>query len=187
MSNTFLSPANQITILRLLFIPLFAGLVLAGENGWALMMLALAILSDVADGVVARRFHQETSLGVALDPIADKILLVTSFLLLSSQRILPWWLTILVVTRDVAILTTALLISLVAGFRPFHPSIFGKLSTGAQAVTLLVALAGETDLTRIFTPLKQPAIYFAGAITFISGVHYLTLWRERSRPKDHVG
>ena len=187
MSNTVLSPANQITILRLLFIPLFAGLVLAGKNGWALVVLALATLSDVADGVVARHFHQESSLGVALDPIADKILLATAFLLLSSQQILPWWLTILVVTRDVGILATALLISLVAGFRPFHPSIFGKLSTGAQAITLLVALAGETALTRIATPLKQPAVYFVGAMTLISGFHYLTLWRERSRPKDFVG
>ena len=183
MTSRILSPANQITILRLLFVPLFATLVLSDRYGWALAVLGAATASDIADGLVARYFQQETSLGLALDPIADKILLVIGYLILSSQHILPWWLSILVLTRDLAILTTALLISLIAGFRPFYPSVFGKLSTASQMSALLVALASETTLARFATPLKTPCIYLAAAMTLLSGVHYLVRWREHSRPK----
>ncbi|MCZ6904375.1 MAG: CDP-alcohol phosphatidyltransferase family protein [Acidobacteria bacterium] len=183
MPSRILSPANQITILRLLLVPLFAALVLSARYGWALSVLAAATLSDVADGLVARYLNQETSFGNALDPIADKILLVTGFLILSSQQVLPWWLSILVLTRDLGILTTALLINLIAGFRPFNPSMFGKASTVSQMSVLLVALAAETTLARFATPLKTPCIYLAAALTLLSGVHYLIFWREYSRAK----
>lgn len=183
MTSRILTPANQITILRLLIVPLFAALVLSAHYGWALSVLAAATLSDIADGLVARYFNQESSLGLALDPIADKLLLVTGFLILSSQHILPWWLSILVLTRDLGILTTALLISLITGFRSFHPSLFGKASTVSQMSALLVALASETTLARFATPLKTPCIYLAAAMTLLSGVHYLILWREYSRAK----
>ena len=177
MPNRILSPANQITILRLLFVPLFAALVLSAQYGWALSVLVIAILSDIADGLVARYLNQKTSFGIALDPIADKILLVTGFLILSSQHVLPWWLSIFILTRDLSILTTALLISLTAGFRPFHPSIFGKASTVSQMSVLLVALASKTTLAHFAAPLKTPCIYLAAALTLLSGVHYLVLWR----------
>ena len=85
-----------------------------------------AALSDVLDGIVARLLKQESALGVALDPIADKILMTTGYLTLSFRGALPWGLTIIVLSRDVAILATALLICLVAGYRPFHRPCWGK-------------------------------------------------------------
>ena len=183
MTSSILSPANQITILRLLFVPLFAALVLSSRYDWALLVLVAATLSDMADGLVARYFKQETSFGIALDPIADKILLVTGFLILSSHQILPWWLSILVLTRDLGILAIALLISLVAGFRPFPPSAFGKVSTVSQMSVLLLALASNTTWASFAAPLKTPSIYLAAGMTLLSGVHYLILWRTHSRTK----
>src|SRR3972149_6866585 len=100
MASRVLTPANQITILRLVFIPLFAILVIERKYGWALAVLSAAAVSDVVDGAVARIFHQESPLGVALDPIADKILTTTAYLVLAFRDVLPWWLTILVLSRD---------------------------------------------------------------------------------------
>ncbi len=172
MASKILSPANQITILRILFVPPFAYLVLSNRYEWSLVVLAAAVISDFADGMVARRFHQESALGMALDPIADKIFMATAFLIFAAQGLLPWWLTIMVLTRDVAIVATALLISLISGYRSFPPSIFGKLSTVAQAGTLLAALGAETAFFSWTAPLTQPCIYTAAAMTLISGLHY---------------
>ena len=177
MSSPILNPAIQITILRVLFVPPFAFLVLSGRYEWSLVVLAAAVISDFADGMVARRLHQESALGVALDPIADKIFMATAFLIFAAQGLLPWWLTIMVLTRDIAILATALLISLISGYRSFPPSIFGKLSTVAQAGTLLAALGAETPIFSWTAPLTRPCIYTAAAMTVISGLHYTATFR----------
>jgi cardiolipin synthase len=92
MPSRVLTPANQITILRLVFVPVFAILVIDRNYGWALGVLVLAAISDVVDGTVARIFHQESPLGVALDPIADKILMTTAYLVLAFRDALPTWL-----------------------------------------------------------------------------------------------
>src|SRR5437867_11390295 len=116
MSSRTLTPANQITILRLMFVPLFAILVVDRRYGAALAVLGLAAVSDFVDGTVARILHQESPLGVALDPIADKILMTTAFLLLVFNRVLPWWVPISVLIRVVRILVSATVISPVACF-----------------------------------------------------------------------
>ena len=126
MTSRFLTPANQITLLRLAFIPVFAILEVEGDYGWALAVLAITILSDSVDGILARVLRQESALGIALDPIADKLLMATAFLLLAYRGALPWWITIMVLSRDVAVILTTLLISLIAGYRPFRPSLLGK-------------------------------------------------------------
>ena len=188
MSTRDLTPANQITILRLAFVPVFAILVIDRVYGWALAVLAAAAVSDVVDGTVARVFHQESLLGMALDPIADKILMTTAYLTLAFRDVLPWWLTILVIIRDVVILTTALLISLVAGYRPFRPSIPGKASTVAQLVTLFAAVSYAAQIPPVSQGVLQVFIYLAAALTLISGVHYLVVCRHRyaSRPAEEV-
>ena len=119
MATRILTPSNQITLLRLVFVPVFAILVLDLHYRAALAVLLAAALSDVLDGTVARLLKQESPLGVALDPIADKILMTTAYITLAFRGALPWWLTIIVLSRDVAIVMTALVISLVAGYRPF--------------------------------------------------------------------
>jgi cardiolipin synthase len=179
MASRILTPANQITILRLAFIPFFAILVVAREYRGALAVLAAAALSDVVDGIVARLLKQETPLGVALDPIADKLLMTTAYLTLAFREALPWWLTILVISRDVAIIITALLISLVAGYRPFRPSILGKASTVAQVLTVFAAVSFQAHVPFVLGGVVEVCAYLAAALTLASGIHYVIVVRNR--------
>jgi cardiolipin synthase (CMP-forming) len=179
MSARVLSPANEITILRIMFAPIFGILVVDRHYLAALVVLGAAALSDFADGFVARAFHQQTPLGVALDPIADKILMTTAFLVLSFRGALPWWLTIVVITRDVGILLTAGVISLVAGYRPFPPSVLGKASTTAQVGTVLAALAARVWPAMNLHLLVQGLIDLTAALAAASGLHYLFVARHR--------
>jgi cardiolipin synthase len=179
MASRILTPANQITILRLAFIPFFAILVVAREYRGALAVLAAAALSDVVDGIVARLLKQETPLGVALDPIADKLLMTTAYLTLAFREALPWWLAILVISRDVAIIITALLISLVAGYRPFRPSILGKASTGAQVLTVFAAVSFRAHVPFVLGGVVHLCVYLAAALTLTSGIHYVIVVRNR--------
>jgi cardiolipin synthase len=179
MPSRVLTPANQITILRLVFIPVFAILVIDRNYGWALAALTAAAISDVVDGAVARVFHQESPLGVALDPIADKILMTTAYLVLAFRDVFPWWLTITVISRDVAIVVTAALISLVAGYRPFHPTVLGKISTAVQVAAVFVAVGHEAGISFVGPLLVRACIYLAAAFTVASGIHYLIVVRHR--------
>jgi len=179
MSSRVLTPANQVTILRLIFIPVFAILVIDRRFGAALLVLAAAAVSDILDGILARLLKQETPLGMALDPIADKILMTTAYITLAFRDALPWWLSILVISRDAAILLTTLLISLVAGYRPFRPSALGKASTVAQVATVLVALSFAARLPLVRAALVETFIYLAAALTVASGIHYAIVVRHR--------
>ncbi|HTS69042.1 MAG TPA: CDP-alcohol phosphatidyltransferase family protein [Terriglobia bacterium] len=179
MTTRLLTPSNQITLLRLVFVPVFAILVMDGHYRAALAVLTAAALSDVLDGTVARLLKQESPLGVALDPIADKILMTTGYITLALRGALPWWLTIIVLSRDVAIIMTALLISLVAGYRPFHPSLLGKASTAAQVATLFVVVCHGAGIPYISSELVTFCIYLAASLTLASGVHYVFLMRQR--------
>ncbi|HXJ91786.1 MAG TPA: CDP-alcohol phosphatidyltransferase family protein [Terriglobia bacterium] len=179
MSARVLSPANEITILRIIFAPIFGILVVDRHYLAALVVLAAAAVSDFADGFVARAFHQKTPFGVALDPIADKILMTTAFLVLSFSGALPWWLTIVVITRDVGILLTAGVISLVAGYRPFPPSLLGKASTTVQVGTVLAALAAQIWPESSFHLLLRGLIDLTAVLAAASGLHYLFVARHR--------
>ena len=178
ISSRTLTPANQITLLRLAFAPLFAILVVGRSYRGALAVLIAAALSDGLDGLVARIYHQETLLGIALDPIADKILMTTAYISLSARHVLPWWLTILVLMRDLAILITALLISIVAGYRPFRPTFLGKSSTVAQLLAILAAVSFKAGVGFVSLYVLKGCIYLAAALTTGSGLHYLLVARS---------
>jgi cardiolipin synthase (CMP-forming) len=179
MSSRTLTTANQITILRLAFVPLFAILVVERHYAGALAVLAAAALSDLVDGTVARVFHQVSPLGVALDPIADKTLMTTAYLLLTFRGPFPWWLTILVLSRDVGILVTAAVISLVAGYRPFHPTLLGKVSTFVQVAAVFVAVAFKARVPLATARVLDAFIYATAALTVASALHYLMVARHR--------
>jgi cardiolipin synthase len=179
MTTRILTPSNQITLLRLVFVPVFAILVLEQHYRAALAVLTAAALSDVLDGTVARLMKQESALGVALDPIADKILMTTGYLTLAFRGVLPWWLTIVVLSRDVAILATALVISLVAGYRPFHPSLLGKASTAAQVFTLFLAVCRRAQVPFVTADVLTIFIYLTAGLTLASAVHYVFVLRQR--------
>ena len=140
-----LTLANQLTILRIMLIPVFVLLVVYGFLGWALVVFLVAGITDALDGVIARWTGQRTSLGAWLDPMADKLLLVTTFIVLTLPGVpltnhIPLWLTVFVISRDVVIVGVVAIVSLAAGPRTFRPSMLGKLATATFIVTSVVIM-----------------------------------------------
>jgi len=177
-----LTTANQLTILRIVFIPVFIIFLTYGWNGLALAIFVTAGATDVLDGVIARRFGQKTSVGTVLDPLADKLLMVTSLVILSLPQMgfpnpLPRWLTILLISRDALMMLVALIIVLMVGWRFFRPSIYGKASTALQVITVLAVL--YCNWRGQVVPQLQILYYLTGALTAFSGLHYLLTGRDR--------
>jgi cardiolipin synthase len=179
MSSRALTPANQITILRMVFVPVFAILVIERHYAASLAVLLAAAVSDGLDGQLARHFKQESPLGIALDPIADKFLMTTAYLVLAFRAALPWWVTIMVLSRDAAILITALVIILVAGYRPFHPTFLGKTCTCFQVATVFLATAHQAGVPLVGSLLVSVSVYLTAAFTVASGIHYLLVVQQR--------
>jgi cardiolipin synthase len=171
-----LTAANQLTILRMLLIPAFVIQLLYGHRGWALLTFLTAGLTDLLDGLIARAAGQKTTLGAWLDPMADKLLLVTMFVMLTLPNIgsanrLPIWVTVLVISRDVAIVLTVAVVNLAVGPRTFRPSLLGKIATATFVLTGVVTLyfnyRGEPS------PVVIACIYASLAITVLSAADYL--------------
>jgi cardiolipin synthase (CMP-forming) len=131
---------NQITLLRLGFLPVFLTLIAYQRYRWALLVLVVAGLSDAVDGLLARKLNQRSSLGAYLDPIADKLLLSSSFVILAYKTRIAWWTAIIVLSRDILMLTVAVVIILISGYRPFPPSILGKLTTFFEIVLVFTVV-----------------------------------------------
>ncbi len=172
MARRILTVPNQLTFLRLAFLPFFIISILYERYLWALVILVAAGLTDGMDGLLARWLNQKTALGAYLDPIADKLLLSSSFLILALKGKLAWWLAILVLARDVLILTIAAVILVVSGYRSFPPSMYGKLTTTAQIVLVfLVVFTAALGAPPLAAP-RQAFMYIVAALTIISGLHY---------------
>ena len=152
---------NQITFLRLGFLPFFLILMSYEKYKWALLVLVFAGFSDGIDGLIARKFNQRSSLGAYLDPIADKLLLSSSFIVLAFEKQIAWWLTILILSRDLLILTVAVVIILASGYRPFPPSIYGKFTTFFQII--LVGLVRNLGAA-LFLHDRSPAQHAIAAV-----------------------
>lgn len=162
---------NTLTILRVLLIPVFVIFIINHNYIYALMTFAIAGITDGLDGLLARLTRQKTELGAYLDPIADKLLLVSAYLSLAIVEILPGWLSVIVITRDVIILLGILVIILISRPPQIHPSLASKMTTTFQIVTVLLSLL------RGFNPLFQTlipiAIYGTTFLTILSGIHYI--------------
>jgi cardiolipin synthase len=174
---------NQITFLRLGFLPIFLILIAYDHYRWALLVLVVSGLSDGVDGLLARSLNQRSALGAYLDPIADKLLLSSSFVLLAFKKQLAWWLTILVLSRDVLILIVAVVILLVSGYRPFPPSIYGKLTTATEIVLVFLVVLGAAYPIYNFAALDRVLVYAVTVLSVASGLHYsFTTARHLSSP-----
>lgn len=172
----YLTAANQLTLLRMLLIPAFVILLLYGYRGWALLTFLTAGLTDLLDGLIARATGQKTTLGAWLDPMADKLLLVSMFVMLTlpdigSANQLPVWFTVLVISRDVAIVLTVAVVNLAIGPRTFRPSIFGKIATATYIVTGVITL--YFNYLGKVSPVVDVFVYASLAITIVSAAHYL--------------
>jgi cardiolipin synthase len=171
-----MTPANQLTLLRMLLIPVLAICVIYGYMGTALIVFSVAGLTDLLDGLIARRTGQKTTLGAWLDPMADKLLLVTTFVVLTlplshlTNR-LPVWLTVLMISRDVGIVATVAIVNLAVGRRTFAPSLLGKAATATFVLTGVITLYANY-LGRPYA-FVEVAIWASLAITLLSGLHYI--------------
>jgi len=179
--SQLLSAPNQLTLLRMAFLPFIVIDLVSGRYRSALILFVLAGLSDGLDGLLARTLKQQTLLGQYLDPIADKLLLSTVFLVLSILHRIPWKFTVVVFSRDISILVVSAVLYTIAGLRDFRPSIFGKANTFAQvAAVFFVILLQVYPVRWIWIVQKQflRAVFF---FTIISGVHYVFLVGKRLR------
>ncbi len=168
--------ANQITVLRMLLIPAFVLLVLYGYFGWALIVFTIAGVTDALDGLIARWTGQKTALGAWLDPAADKLLLVTTFIVLTLPNIglvnkIPVWLTILIISRDIGIVLTVAIVSLAIGPRTFVPSLLGKGATALFIVTCVVVMYFNYLGTTSW--IVDAFIWASLVITLVSGIDYV--------------
>ena len=181
MSDKILTIPNLLTLVRMALIPVFASLLYYGRYEWALFTFFFAGVSDGIDGFVARKFNQSSSLGTILDPIADKLLMTTAFIILTLPHVLPadnkhfpvpFWVTASVIGRDVLIIVVAMAIFIMTDFRGFKPSIWGKISTFVQ-----ISAIGIILIACIFPQYSgwylQPIYTLTAALAFISGVHYI--------------
>jgi cardiolipin synthase (CMP-forming) len=172
--------ANQLTLLRMLLIPAFVILVVYGHLGWALAVFVTAGVTDGLDGLIARLSGQKTQLGAWLDPMADKLLLVTTFVVLTLPGLnlanrFPTWLTVCLISRDVVIVLTVAIVNLAIGHRTFRPSIFGKIATATYILTAVAAML--FNYLQYRSSIVEVLVWASLAITIISSLHYI--WHAR--------
>jgi cardiolipin synthase (CMP-forming) len=172
MQGRIFTVPNQITLLRLGFLPLFLVSIVYDHYRWALLILVVAGVSDGVDGLLARSLNQSSSLGAYLDPIADKLLLSSSFVILAFKQQIDLWLMIFVLSRDVTILVVAVVILLMFGYRPFPPSIFGKLNTFFQIVMVFSVLLRAAYPQARLGMINHILMYTVATLTVVSALHY---------------
>ena len=180
VSTKVLTIPNILTFLRMALIPVFAIMLVYHREGWALIVFTVAGVSDGIDGFVARRFKQESELGTIMDPIADKLLMTTAFVMLTLSSVVgtprhlpvPFWVTATVIGRDVMIVAVAGAINIMTGFRGFKPSWLGKASTFVQVVGVILILVAAVfpDLRGFYLPTVYTTV---AAFAIFSGIHYI--------------
>ena len=162
---------NLITAFRIILVPVFVIYLINDQLNSALIVFLICMISDGIDGMVARVFNQKSRLGAYLDPLADKTLLVTAFVLLGVRGYLPSWLTVTAIARDVIILLGVLVIHLNRLELKIRPSAVSKINTCFQFITLSIVLLKGCVL---FPSLVYDAFYYTtAAFTIGSGLHYM--------------
>ena len=184
--SQILSAPNQLTLLRMMFVPFIVIKLLEGHYSTALILFVLAGLSDGLDGLLARTLKQQTVLGQYLDPIADKLLLSTMFMVLSILHQIPWKFTVLVFSRDLTILLASAVLYAIAGLRDFRPSMFGKANTFAQVAAIFFVLLFEINKSRWVAVARLSFLRATFAFTIISAMHYVLVVGHRLRAIHHV-
>ncbi len=172
---------NQLTLLRMSFLPFIVIKLVDGHYGVALTLFVLAGMSDGLDGLLARALKQQTTLGQYLDPIADKMLLSTVFLVLSILHKIPWKYTVVVFSRDISILAASTVLFAIAGLRDFRPSIFGKANTFAQVAAVFFVLLLQIWPARWINIARLTFLHATFIFTVVSAIHYIFLVGKRLR------
>jgi cardiolipin synthase len=184
--SQILTAPNQLTLLRMIFVPFIVIHLVEGRYLWALVVFVIAGFSDGLDGLLARTLHQQTVLGQYLDPIADKLLLSTMFLVLSILHKIPWKFTVVVFSRDISILSASAVLFAIAGLRNFRPSIFGKANTVSQIAAVFFVLFFQIRPTRGVWIARTEFLRATFFFTIISALHYVLLVQKRLREHAHA-
>ena len=179
-SQIFTAP-NQLTLLRMVFVPFIVIHLVEGRYLWALIVFVIAGFSDGLDGLLARTLHQQTVLGQYLDPIADKLLLSTMFLVLSILHKIAWKYTVVVFSRDISILAASAVLFAIAGLRNFRPSIFGKANTVSQIGAVFFVMLLQVHPQRWVWIASKVMLRATFMFTIVSALHYVILVQHRLR------
>jgi cardiolipin synthase len=173
-NTPLLNIPNILTLMRILAVPLFLSLLVEGENDWALAVFILAGVTDGIDGMIARMWRQRTELGAHMDPLADKLLVVSSFIALGIMGLVPRPLMIVVITRDVVILGGFLLTAALVGkSMEMSPSIWGKLTTFTQLLSVTLALVDLAQWIDVPTVVLNTVYVATGIASIVSGSDYV--------------
>jgi cardiolipin synthase len=159
--------ANKITILRIVFIPIFIIALLQKQAVAAAVIFTLTIMTDALDGFIARRHKQKTPLGSFLDPMADKLLMFSTFLTLTYLKIIPLWIFVVILSRDILIVLGWIVMYLITGSTEIKPRLLGKVTTIFQMVTLWLILLG------IPAPTTSKLLLATVIVTAVSGLDYI--------------
>lgn len=177
-NRTPMTLANQLTVLRILLIPVFVLLLVYDWRIYALLVFLLTCLSDCLDGYIARTWRQQTTLGTFLDPIADKLLMVTTFATLALLKALPVPLTILLIARDVLLSLGIGLVLFTTGRRLSEPTLLGRTAVFGQMATVVLGLLFYVfdgwPLFETLRPFVLTPVFIATALLAVAaGVHYI--------------
>jgi cardiolipin synthase len=163
---------NLITILRVLLVPIFIIYMINDKTLGSLIIFVIASASDALDGFIARVFHKKSDLGAYLDPLADKILLIAAYITLAILKMIPAWLAVLIISRDVIILLGVLILYLNRYPVKIHPSLLSKSTTCLQIATILMILS---DSYLNLEPIKMYAFWLTAGFTIASGLQYIRI------------
>lgn len=176
----FAQVPNIITIARLAMVPLLILLLKQEDYQAALILFVIAGLSDGLDGFIARRYHLESHLGGVLDPLADKLLMLSVYVSLTLLGHLPFWLILVVVSRDLLIISGYLIVTSQKGAVHMEASYFSKFNTAAQIILVVVVLAEQANVFNI-PLLSELMVYTVLVTTLVSGTHYYWSWIVKKR------
>jgi cardiolipin synthase (CMP-forming) len=178
--NRLRTVPNLLTLGRICLAPFLVSDILENRFNWSFYLFLAAGFTDALDGTLARIFKQRTMLGAYLDPVADKLLLSTLFLVLMHKGLMPTRVTVLVFGRDVGILVVAAILYAATGRREFKPSIFGKANTLAQVAAVAAVLLHQLTPAYWVAQVQTFALDATMALTVVSGLHYA--WSVSRRP-----
>jgi cardiolipin synthase len=193
---TVLNIPNFLTLLRIVAIPYFLILLESAQYGQALAVFVAAGITDALDGAIARMTHTKTTLGAYLDPAADKLLLLSAFIALGFMHVVPRWLVVLVISRDVVVvLGYFLLFVMTQQTMEVQPSATGKLSTALQLLSVTTVLLDLMQGGTVSPPLKMGVFYVTAVVTAVAGLQYMyrgLAWLQRhdqpassTKPSEH--
>ncbi len=169
---TIFTIPNVLTFARIVIIPFFATSLLYKKYNYALILFVIAAFTDLLDGFLARLTNQKTGLGAFLDPLADKFLLLTSFILFAVYGWLPNWITIIVMSRDFIVVVGWYMLVVLINERKVEPSIYGKMANAFQAILIAYTLLSINF--EIYNPLiKKSILLLAAVFTVLSGIQYV--------------